>query len=133
MARNTGIPIRHGTNSHTHPLASTGAPGAFPPAVWNAFTRPNAEQRIRRLLTLPGQPSLHHAARHLGIQHATLASQIRQLEDVTGITLLHTEPGTPITLTTEGEQFARDVLPALDMLQTSNTQALWPTSRKLAS
>ena len=60
-------------------------------------------------------------------------SPIRQLEDVTGIALLHTEPGTPITLTTEGEQFARDVLPALDMLQTSNTQALWPTSRKLAS
>jgi len=118
-ARNTGIPVRHGTNSHTHPLASTGPPGAFPPAVWNAFTRPNAEQRIRRLLTLPGQPSLRHAARHLGIDHATLARQIRQLEDVTGITLLRTAPDLTITLTADGEQFARDVHPILESLTRS--------------
>ena len=115
-ARNTGIPIRHGINGHPHPLASAGAPGAFPPAVWNAFTRPHAEQRIRRLLALPGQPSLRHAARHLGIQHATLASQIRQLEDVTGITLLRTGPDGTITLTADGEQFAHNVIPVLNML-----------------
>ncbi len=118
-ARNTGIPVRHGTNGHTHPLASTRAPGAVPPAVWNAFTRPHAEQRIRRLLTLPGQPSLRDAARHLGINHATLASQIRQLEDVTGLTLLRADPDGTITLTADGEQFARDVRPVLDSLAQS--------------
>ncbi len=121
-ARNTGIPVRHGINGHPHPLASTGAPGAFPPAVWDAFTRPNAEQRIRRLLALPGQPSLHHAARHLGIQHATLASQIRQLEDVTGITLLRAAPDGTITLTANGEQFARDVRPVLESLAQSRSK-----------
>jgi hypothetical protein len=73
-ARNAGIPVRHGMNGHPHPLASTGAPDAFPPVVWNSFTRPHAEQRIRRLLALPGQPGLHHAARQLGIRHAILAS-----------------------------------------------------------
>ena len=79
-------------NGHAHPLAGLGGPGAFPPTAWNAFTRPNAEQRIHRLLALPGQPGLHHAARELGIRHATLASQIRQLEAVTGTTLLRTGP-----------------------------------------
>ena len=121
-ARNTGIPVRHGINGHPHPLASTGEPGTFPPAVWNAFTRPHAEQRIRRLLALPGQPSLRHAARHLGIKHATLASQIRQLEDVTGITLLRADPDGTITLTADGEQFARDVRPILESLAQSRSK-----------
>ena len=132
--RNTGIPIRHGTNGHSHPLAGLGGPGAFPPAVWAAFTRPKAEQRIRRLLAIPGQPGLHHAARELGIEYATLASQIRQLETVTGTTLLHTGLDGRPTLTDDGEQFARDVRPVLDILQmSSNAQAPWPTSRKLAN
>jgi hypothetical protein len=118
-ARNAGIPVRHGMNGHAHPLASIGAPGAFPPAVWNAFTRPNAEQRIRRLLALPGQPGLHHAARELGVRHAILASQIRQLEAVTGITLLHTSPDRTITLAADGEQFALEVSPVLESLAQS--------------
>ena len=118
-ARNAGIPVRRGTNSHTHPLAGTGAPGTFPPAVWDAFTRPHAEQRIRRLLTLPAQPSLRHAARHLGIKHATLARQVRQLEDVTGIMLLRADPDGMITLTADGEQFARDIRPVLESLAQS--------------
>jgi hypothetical protein len=96
-----------------HPLAAL---GAFPTDVWNVFTRPGAEQRIRRLLTLPGQPSLSHAARPLGIRNASLISQVRQLEAVAGTTLLRTGPDGTITLTTDGEQFARDVAPALDML-----------------
>ena len=91
-ARTAGIPVRHGVNGRAHPLASLGEPGAFAPAVWNAFTRPNAEQRISRLLALPGQASLHSAARQLGIRHAILASQIRQLETVTGTALLRTGP-----------------------------------------
>jgi DNA-binding transcriptional LysR family regulator len=80
------------------------------------FTRPGAEQRIRRLLALPGQPGLPHAARQLGIRHAILASQVRQLEAAAGTTLLRTGPGGTITLTTGGERFARDVAPVLDML-----------------
>jgi len=40
-------------------------------------THSGAEQRIRRLLTLPGQLSLQHAARQLGTRHAILASQVR--------------------------------------------------------
>jgi hypothetical protein len=114
-AREAGIPVRHGVNSRAHPLAGLGGPGAFPPAVWNAFTHPGAEQRIRRLLALPGQPSLHSAARDLGIRHAILASQVRQLEAATGTTLLRTEPDGTITLTADGEQFARNALAALNM------------------
>jgi hypothetical protein len=116
-ARAAGIPVRHGVNGRAHPLASLGGPGAFPPAVWNAFTHPGAEQRIRRLLALPGQPGLHHAARQLGIRHAILASQVRQLEDAAGTTLLRTEPDGTITLTADGEQFARNALAALTMAE----------------
>jgi len=115
-ARTAGIPVRHGVNGRAHPLASIGGPDAFPSAVWNTFAHPGAEQRIRRLLALPGQPSLHSAARELGIRHAILASQVRQLEDATGTTLLRADPGTPIALTPEGEQFARDALALLDTL-----------------
>jgi hypothetical protein len=56
-ARDTGIPVRHGINGRAHPLASLGEPGTFPPAVWNAFARPQAEQRIRRLSPFPGTPA----------------------------------------------------------------------------
>ncbi len=38
------------------------------------------------------------------------------LRAVAGTTLLRTEPDGTITLTTDGEQFARDVAPVLDML-----------------
>lgn len=115
-ARKAGIRVRHGITGRTHPLAALGGPGAFSPDVWNAFTRPGAEQRIRRLLALPGQPGLPHAARQLGIRHAILASQVRQLEDAAGTTLLRTGPDGTITLTVDGERFARDVAPVLDML-----------------
>jgi DNA-binding transcriptional LysR family regulator len=110
-------------NGHAHPLASLGGPGMFPRAVWTAFSRPHAEQRIRRLLALPGQPSLHQAARHLGIKHATLASQIRQLETVAGTTLLRTGPDGRSTLTADGEQFARDVRPVLESLRHSRSKS----------
>jgi Bacterial regulatory helix-turn-helix protein, lysR family len=133
VARSAGIPVRHGASGHDHPLASLGGPGAFPPSVWNAFSRPGAEQRIRRLLAAPGHPSLNHAARHLGTRHATLTSQIRQLEAITGTTLLHTHPGAPITLTSEGELFARDALTVLDILHANDTESTWPTSRKMAN
>jgi hypothetical protein len=121
-ARTAGIPVRHGVNGRAHPLASLGGPGPFPPAVWNAFTRPGAEQRIRRLLALPGQPGLHHAARQLGVRHAILASQIRQLEDATGTTLQRIGPDGTITLTADGEQFARNALAALDMIEPASRQ-----------
>jgi hypothetical protein len=37
--------------------------------------------------------------------------EVRQLEDVTGITLLATRPDGTVTLTPDGEQFARSVRP----------------------
>jgi hypothetical protein len=115
-ARHAGIRVRHGVNGRAHPLAPLGGPGAFPPDVWNAFTRPGAEQRIRRLLALPGQPSLEHAARQLGIRTAILTSQLRQLETVVGTALLRTGPDGRLTLTGYGQRFARDVRPALESL-----------------
>jgi Bacterial regulatory helix-turn-helix protein, lysR family len=116
-ARTAGIPVRHGINGRAHPLAGLGGPGAFPAAVWNAFTGPHAEQRIRRLLVLPGQPSLRHAARQLGIRHALLAGQVRQLEDAVGTTLLRISTDGTIALTPDGEEFARDALAALTMAE----------------
>jgi hypothetical protein len=101
-ARKAGIRVRHGITGRAHPLAALGGPGAFPTDVWNVFTQPGAEQRIRRLLALPGQPGLRHAARQFGIRHAILASQVRQLEDAAGTTLLRTGPDGTITLTIGG-------------------------------
>lgn len=90
-------------NGRAQPLASLGGPGAFPSAIWDAFARPRAEQRMRRILALPGQPSLLHAAREIGIKRAAPDSQIRQLEDATGTTRLRAGPDGTITLTTDGE------------------------------
>jgi hypothetical protein len=98
-------------SSRTHGSAAS---RTSPPR--DAFTRPHAEQRIRRILALPGQPGLLHTAREIGIKRATLDSQIRQLEAASGTTLLRTGPDGTITLTLDGEQFARDVAPVLDML-----------------
>jgi hypothetical protein len=123
-ARTAGIRVRHGINGRAHPLAALGGPGAFTPDVWNAFTRPGAEQRILRLLAIPGQPSLQHAARQLGIRHALLAGQVRQLEAVVGTELLRTGPDERLTLTAYGRLFARDAAPALESLTQSRSQAI---------
>lgn len=50
---------------------------------------------------------------------ATPDSQIRQLQDATGTALLRTGPGGIITLTADGEKFARDVQPVLEALAQS--------------
>jgi hypothetical protein len=118
-ARKAGIRVRHGITGRAHPLATLGGPGEFPPDVWNVFTHPGAEQRIRRLLTLPGQPSLNHAARQLCIRNASLTSQVRQLETVVGTALLRTGPDGRLTLTAYGQLFARDVRPVLESLMQS--------------
>jgi hypothetical protein len=112
-ARNAGIRVRHGIAGRAHPLAAL---GAFTTDVWNVFTRPGAEQRVQRLLALPGQPSLNHAARQLGIRTAILTSQVRQLEATVGTALLRAGPDGRLTLTPYGQLFARDVAPVLDML-----------------
>jgi len=90
-----------------------------PPDVWSVFTHPGAEQRIRRLLALPGQPGLNHAARQLGIRTAILTSQVRQLETTVGTALPRAGPDGRLTLTAYGERFARDVRPALESLAQS--------------
>jgi len=87
-------------------------PGPDPDAV-------SAEQRIRRLLAIPGQPDLRHAARQLGTTPARLARQVRQLEDVAGTALLRTGPDGLLTLTAHGRLFARDVRPVLESLEQS--------------
>jgi hypothetical protein len=120
-ARNAGIPVRQGVNGRAHPLASLGGSAAFPPAIWAAFVKAGSEQRIRRILALPGQPGLLHAARQIGIKRATLDGQIRQLEDAAGTTLLRTSPNGIIALTADGERFARDVRPVLKSLAQSRT------------
>jgi hypothetical protein len=113
------IPSTEQMNDHAHPLASRGGPETFLSAVRNAFSRPHAEQRIRRILAVPGHPSLPDAARHLGIKHTTLLFQVRQLEAVTGITLLRTGQDGMIALTADGEQLARDLHPLLESLAQS--------------
>jgi molybdenum-dependent DNA-binding transcriptional regulator ModE len=77
----------------------------------------SAEQRIRRLLAIPGQPSLQHAARQLGTTTARLARQVRQLEDAIGTALLRTGPDGLLTLTAYGHLLARDVRPVLEPLE----------------
>jgi Bacterial regulatory helix-turn-helix protein, lysR family len=74
----------------------------------------SAGQRIRRLLAIPGQPDLQHAARQLGTTTARLARQVRQLEDAAGTALLHTGPDGRLTLTAYGRLLARDDRPALE-------------------
>jgi hypothetical protein len=118
-ARKAGLRVRHGIAGRAHPLAAFGGPGAFPADVWDVFAHPGAEQRIRRLLTLPGQPGLSHAARQLGIRNAILTSQVRQLEAAVGTALLRTGPDGRLTLTAYGHLFARDVRPALKSLAQS--------------
>jgi hypothetical protein len=76
----------------------------------------SAEQRIRRLLAIPGQPDLQHAARQLGTTTARLARQVRQLEDAAGTALLHTGPDGRLMLTAYGRLLARDDRPALETI-----------------
>jgi hypothetical protein len=95
-----------------------------PPSGWApGIPRPSpdpdaasAGQRIRRLLAIPGQPDLQHAARQLGTTTARLARQVRQLEDVAGTALLRTGPDGRLMLTAYGRLFARDVRPALEAI-----------------
>jgi len=121
-ARSLGITIRRGVNGGNHVLARLGGPSEFPPAVWAALAGPRAEQRIRRFLATPGHPDLNQAARHLGIRHALLTSQITQLEAGVGATLLQHAPG-GITLTRDGMQFAHDVRSALDTLERARNES----------
>ena len=75
------------------------------------------------LLTHPGQPSLHHAARQPGIRNAIPTSQVRQLETAVGAALLRTGPDGRLTLTAYGQLFSRDVRPALESLTQSRNQS----------
>ncbi|WP_131784511.1 helix-turn-helix domain-containing protein [Protofrankia symbiont of Coriaria ruscifolia] len=115
-AHSIGIHTQRGARGR-HVLGAHGGPDAFPPTVWAAFTGFQAEQRIRRLLATSGHTSLNQAARALGTKQPSLTAQIRRLEHAVGAELLHHGPEhSTITLTAAGEQFARDVQPALALL-----------------
>jgi hypothetical protein len=117
---NCGLASASGTASTAAPIPSP--PSADParsPGHLERLHPPGAEQRIRRLLTLPGQPGLNHAAHQLGIRNAILTSQVRQLETTVGTALLRAGPDGRLTLTAYGERFARDVRPALESLAQS--------------
>jgi DNA-binding transcriptional LysR family regulator len=88
--------------------------------MWAAFSRPAAEQRIRRFLQTPGHPTLQHAAKRLRIRTELLVSQITQLERAVGATLLDLDADhRDISLTPEGERFVREVASVLQMLDQS--------------
>ena len=93
------------------------APGIPPPGPDPDAA--SAGQRIRRLLAIPGQPDLQHAARLLGTTTARLARQVRQLEDAAGTALLRSGPDGRLTLTAYGRLLARDVRPVLESLEQS--------------
>jgi hypothetical protein len=76
----------------------------------------SAGQRIRRLLAIPGQPDLQHAARQLGTTTARLARQVRQLEDVAGTALLRTGPDGRLMLTAYGRLLDPDDRTALETI-----------------
>ena len=90
------------------------APGIPPPGPDPDAA--SAGQRIRRLLAIPGQPDLQHAARQLGISTARLARQVRQLENAAGTALLRTGPDKRLMPTAYGRLLARDVRPALEAI-----------------
>jgi hypothetical protein len=81
--------------------------GPAAPSPRPALRRPDRPGSAARLATLVD------IAAETGIPASGLG---RQLEDATGTTLLRTGPDENITLTLDGEQFARDVAPVLDML-----------------
>jgi hypothetical protein len=93
------------------------APGIPPPGPGPDAA--SAGQRIRRLLAIPGQPSLQHPARQLGTTTARLARQVRQLENAAGTALLRTGPDGLLTLTAHGRLLARDARPVLESLKQS--------------
>lgn len=100
-----------------HILADHGGPNAFSTPIWTVFAARGAEQRLNRLLAIPGHPDLDHAAKHLGARKAVLVHQVRQVEHAVGTTLLEIgQSGRGITLTPAGEKFAQEVRPILAML-----------------
>lgn len=116
-ARTLGLATRRGVAAHQHVLAGHGGPEAFPAYIWTLFASHGAEQRVRRLLAIPGHPDLNHAAKHLGIRKASLSHQIDQLEQAIGTTLLDTTVGSRgLTLTPTGEQLKHELLSVLAVL-----------------
>ena len=113
-SQRAAVPGRHQRARHL------GAPSGWAPGIPPPGPDPDAAsagQRIRRLLTIPGQPDLQHAARQLGITTARLARQVRQLENAAGTALLRTGPDKRLMLTAYGRLLARDVRPALEAIR----------------
>lgn len=123
-ARTLGLATRRGVAAHQHVLADHGGPEAFPAYIWALFGSRGAEQRLHRLLAIPGHPDLNHAAKHLGVRKASLTLQVQQLERTIGTTLLDATPSSrKLTLTPAGEQLTRDLLPVLALLDRPDRSA----------
>jgi hypothetical protein len=90
-----------------------------------------AQQRINRMLAIPGYPDLIHAAKGLGVRKAVVAHQVHQLEHAVGTKLLTTAlDAAGIRLTAAGEEFAEEVLPVLAMLDRAATEARTSADQK---
>ena len=126
-AHTLGLTIRRGVDAHKHVLTIHGGPETFSAPVWASFTRPGADNRIRRLLTIPGHANLNEAAKHLGIKKVMLLHQLRQVEDDVGAALINLDGAPVITLTPAGEQFAGEVRPVLTMLERHRNQPAPPS------
>ena len=115
FAREHGIPIR----PRGGPLPAT-APRQLPPGLpeplRNAFTGRGAPARLRQLLAIAGHPSLHHAARALGVTPSVTYSRIARLERDCGGQLVNRSPRPPGTgtLTPLGQQLSRQAREYLD-------------------
>jgi hypothetical protein len=82
FAREHGIPVR--PRGSPVLIATTAAPGRhprdLPEPLRHALTGRNARQRLLRLLSIAMHPSVHDAARALGLTPSVLYTQVARLE-----------------------------------------------------
>lgn len=103
-ARSYGIPIRRkGGPSHVKALRAADEADTAPELLRPALTSPRARQRLTRFAAVARYPTLRDAADDLGINHATLYSQVRRLtRDLGGPLLTHAYRDHPMRLTALG-------------------------------
>lgn len=112
------IPLRpRGGGSRNSALRTGDQAAEVSAPIAKALTSPYAWQRLDRFASAVGYQTMSEAARHLGINQATLVTQINRLErDIGGSLLDRAERGRPMSLTPLGKQ----VLAALRQLKTAD-------------